>query len=176
MSIYPIIDMASMNLEDSGGGYKTEFVALKGEAGDVLPVFTSVDRCKAFVNDFFARDDPTQPSTFPMDVFLLAEMIEPWMEAGGLGFLLFDPMVVSPGKCGSAREPIPAAHFCRFISEIRPEIEQTARETEARFGAHVPESVAEKEALRWVMPRLERLADSAGAMVDEWWESRDARE
>jgi hypothetical protein len=98
------------------------------------------------------------------------------METGGLGFLLFNPTVISPGKCGSAREPIPAAHYCCFAREIRPGVRQAVREYEARFGLPSPGSAAEKEALRWVMPRLERLADSAGARVDEWWESRDARE
>ena len=64
MPIYPIIDMASMKPEDSGGGYKTEFVALKGEAGGVLPVFTSVDRCKAFVDDFLPKTIPPSPLRF----------------------------------------------------------------------------------------------------------------
>ncbi len=176
MPIYPIIDMASMVPEDSGEGYKTEFVALEIEAGTVLPVFTSANRCKAFVDDYFARDDITRPSTFPMDVFRLAETIEPWIKTGGLGFLLFDPTVVSPGKLRIAREPIPAAHYCRFASEIRPGIRQAVREYEARFGPAAPGSAAEKVAMERLRPRLERLADSAGARVDEWWENRDARE
>jgi hypothetical protein len=174
--LFPIIDMASMKPESSGGGYKTEFVGLEGEAGGVLPGFTSANRCKCFVDGYFARDGITQPSTFPMDVFRLAAMIEPWIETGGLGFLVFDPLALSPGKWSSPREPIPAAHYCRFVSEIGPGIDQTVRESEARFGTHVPGSVSEKEAMRRLMPRLERLADSAGVRVDEWWEGRDARE
>jgi hypothetical protein len=81
--LFPIIDWASVEPEDSGRGYKTEFVALEGEAGDILPVFTSANRCKAFVDDYFACDDITQPSTFPMDVFRLAEMMSHgWRRAG----------------------------------------------------------------------------------------------
>jgi hypothetical protein len=43
--LHPRSDLASMEPKDAGGGYKTEFVALGGEARVVLPVFTSVNRC-----------------------------------------------------------------------------------------------------------------------------------
>ena len=176
MSFYPIIDLASTEPEDFGGGYKTEFVTLESEDEAVLPMFTSVKRCKAFVDDYFARDDSIRPSTFPMDVFRLAEMIEPAIETGELGFLVFDPTAVSPGQWSIERDPILIAHYCRFASEIRPGIRQAVREAEARFGAAAPGSAAEKEAMEWLRPRIERLADTSGARVDEWWESRDVRE
>jgi hypothetical protein len=128
------------------------------------------------VDDYFARDDSSRPSKFPMDPFRLAEMVEPSIETDGLGFLLFDPKAVAPGDCRSARETIPVAHDCRFMSEISPRVDQAGQEYEARFGAAAPGSAADKEAMEWLRPRIERLANSAGMRVDEWWESRDIRE
>jgi hypothetical protein len=173
--LFPIIDLASMEPEDAGGGYKTEFMTLGGEDESILPVFTSMNRFWAFADDYLTGDDSIESSTFPIDPFRLAEIIEPWMEMGELGFLVFNPTAVSPGKFSSAREPIPAAHYCRFVGEIRPEIRRAARQAEAKFGPAIPGSAAEKKAMEWLGPRLEGLADSAGARVDEWWESRDAR-
>jgi hypothetical protein len=38
------------------------------------------------------------------------------------------------------------------------------------------ETAAEREAMEWLRPRIERLAESVVARVDEWWESHVARE
>lgn len=175
MPYYPIVDLASMEPEDSGGGYKTKFITLRGEAGAILPVFSSLNRFWAFADDYLTGDDSIEPSTFPIDPFRLAEKIEPSIEKGQQGFLVFNPTAVSPGLYSIEREPIPIAHYCRLVSEIRPGFRQAVREYEARFGVAAPGSAAEKEAMEWLRPRIERLADSAGARVNEWWQSRDAR-
>jgi hypothetical protein len=94
--------------------------------------------------------------------------------AGELGFLVFDPTAVSPEQWSIEREPIPITRYCRFVSEIRPGIRQAVRECEARFGTAAPGSAAGKEAMKWLRPRIERLAKSAGARVDEWWERHGA--
>jgi hypothetical protein len=174
VSYYPIGDLASMGPKDSGGGYETNLLTLGGEDEAFLPVFPSINRFWAFVHVYLAGDDSLEPSTFPMDPFELAEKIEPSIETGELGFLIFNPTTVSPGQWSIEREPIPIAHYCSFVSEIRPGIRQAVREAEARFGTAAPGSAAGKEAMEWLRPRIERLAESAGAQVDERWDRRDA--
>jgi len=165
-----------MEPEDSGGGYKAKFMTLGGEAGAIVPVFTSVNRFWAFADDYLTSDDSIQPSTFPIDPFRLAEKLEPLERAGELGFLVFNPTAVSPGQWSIEREPIPIAHYCSFVSEIRPGIRQAVREAEARFGAAALGSAAYKEAMEWLGPQIERLVDSAVAREDEWWGGHGARE
>ena len=176
MPYYPIVDLASMQPEDSGGGYKTKFIILGGENGFILPVFSSVNRFWAFADDYLTDDDSIEPSTFPIDPFRLADMSEPSIETGELGFLVFNPTAGPPGQYSIEREPIPIAHYCRLVSEIRPGFRQAVREAEARFGATPPGCAVDREAIEWLRPRIERLIDSAVPIVDEWWEGHGARE
>jgi hypothetical protein len=176
MPYYPIGDLASTAPKDSGGGYETDLLTLGGEDGFILPVFTSMNRFWAFVDVYLAGDDSIQPSTFPMDPFRLAEVMESLAEKGELSFLIFNTTALSPGVWSIESDPIPVAHYCRFMSEIRPGIRQAVRESEARFGPAAPGFAADQEAMEWLRPRIEALAESAGARVDEWWESHGARE
>jgi len=176
MPYYPLIDLASMEPEDSGGGYKTNLLTLGGEDGFILPVFSSMNRFWAFADDYLTGDESIEPSTFPIDPFRLAEMIEPWMEKGELRFLVVNPTAVSRGQWSIEREPIPIAHYCRLVSEIRPGFRQAVREAEARFGAGATGSAVHSEAKEWLKPRIERLIDSAVPIVDEWWRGHGARE
>ena len=104
MRYYPIVDLASMEPEDSGGGYKTKFTTLGGEVGAILPVFIAVNRFWAFAEDYLTGDDSIQPCTFPIDPFRLAEKIEPAIETGELGLLVFNPTAVSLGQWSIERE------------------------------------------------------------------------
>lgn len=176
MPYYPIGDLASTAPKDSGGGYEADLLTLGGEDGFILPVFTEVNRFWAFVDVYLAGDDSIRPSTFPMDPFELAEKIEPSIETGELGFLVFNPTAISPGQWKTERDPIPVAHYCRFMSDIRPEIQQAVRESMDRFGVATLGPAANPEAAEWLRHRIERLTESTVARVDEWWESRDARE
>lgn len=170
MPYYPIVDLATMEPRNPGGGCETELVTLRGEDEFVFPVFTSEARFWAFSDKYFAEDDPVRPSTFPMTPFRLAEMFGPLGDAGELGSMVFNPIAVSEGQWRSAKEPIPVAHFCRFITEIRPGIRRLNQESVARFGSAAPGSAAHEEAMDWLRPLIERLSESAGARVDEWWE------
>jgi hypothetical protein len=174
--LYPIGNLISTSPKDSGGGYETDLLTLGGEDGFILPVFTSINRFWAFVDVYLAGDDSIQPSTFPMDPFELAEKIERLEGAGELGFLVFNPTAVTSGQWSSVNDPIPVARYCRFMSEIRPGIQQAVRESVARFGSATPGSAAHKVAMEWLGPRIEWLAKSAGARVDEWWQRPGARE
>lgn len=129
MPYYPIVDMASIGPRSAGGGAGAELVTLRGDDEVVLPLFTSDTRFWAFVDRYFAEDDPLRLSTVSLDPLRLAEMIEPLGEAGALGSLIFNPIAVSQGQSRSAKEPIPVAHFCRFIAEIRPEIQRLNQES-----------------------------------------------
>jgi hypothetical protein len=103
MPYYPIGDLASTAPKDSGGGYETDLLTLGGEDGSILPVFTSMNRFWAFVDVYLAGDDSVQPSTFPMDPFRLAEVMESLAEKDELSFLIFNPTALSPG-CGALTE------------------------------------------------------------------------
>jgi hypothetical protein len=173
---YPIIDWATMGPQNPGGGSVAEFVTLRGEDPLVFPVFTSMARFWAFADKYFAEDDPVWPSTFPMTPFRLAEMIEALGEAGAPSSLVFNPTAVSEGQWRSAKEPIPGAHFCRFITEIRPEVRRLNQEAIARFGVAPPGSPAYEEAMDWLWPEIGRMSESAGARVDEWWDRHGSRE
>jgi hypothetical protein len=170
---YPIIDLTSMEPQDSEGGAEAEVLVLGGEDKVVLPVFTSLDRFWAFVDKHYAGDDSVRPSTFPMDPFRLAEMVGAMQLAGGLDALVFNPFVVSAEEWSSAIKPIPIAHYSRFIAEIRPGIEQLAQEAEARFG-HLPDSQSFNESIEWAKPRVHEVADNAGARMEEWQDSDDS--
>jgi hypothetical protein len=117
MPFYPIGNLASTAPKDSGRGYDTDLLMLGSEEGFILPVFTSVNRFWAFVDEYLAGDDSIQPSTFPMDWFWLAEVVESLAKDGDLGFLVFNPTAVSPGQWSVEGDPIPAAHYCRFVRE-----------------------------------------------------------
>jgi hypothetical protein len=173
---YTVIDLQSMEPREprGNGGARAEVLMLRGEDGDVFPVFTSLARFWAFVDEYFVGDDLVEPSTFPMDPFRLAEMIEQSGGTGGFCFLVFDPIAVSAGQWSSMKKPIPVAHYCRFISEIRPGIQQLTRECIARFGTPPPGSAAYEEAMEWYRPQIEGLADSVGARVNEWWDKHGA--
>ncbi len=176
MPYYLIVDLASMGPQGSGGGAEAELLTLEGEDGAILPVFTSEDRFWAFVDEYFAEDASFRPSTFPMDPFRLAEIIEPLVGASELGFLVFDPAAVSVGQWSSAEKATPVAHYCRFMSEIRPELIRLIGEGNARLGTAPPESSAYKEVMEWYRPKIERLAKSVGARVDEWWDEHGDQE
>jgi hypothetical protein len=158
MPYYPIVDLASMEPEDSGGGYKTNLLTLGGEAGTILPVFTSINRFWAFVDVYLAGDDSLEPSTFPIDPFRLAEKIEPSIETGELGFLVFNPTAVSPGQWSIERKPIPKAHYCRCAMKA-PEIrlyegDRSARSlSEPLLSALAPRRLAVSRPRTW---RLEK--------------------
>jgi hypothetical protein len=173
--LYTVLDLMSM---ESGQNGKTEaeLSTLRSEDGDHLPVFTSLALFSAFVDEYFDGNDSIEPAPFPIDPFELAQMVDPLAKNGEVDYLIFNPTAVSPGVWGTERDPIPVAHYCRFMSEIRPGLRRAVRQFEARFGPATPGSAAEKEAMGWLMPRIERLAESVGTRVDEWWESRDARE
>ncbi len=170
MPYFPIVDLASIGPQNPIGGVKAEILTLGGEDEAILPVFTSVGLFWAFVDEYFAEDDLLRPSTFPMDPFRLAEMLEPSGGTRGLSFLVFNPIAVSAGQWRSMKKPIPVEHFCHFMSKIRPGIQQVVRESEARFGPAPPGSAAYKEAMQWSIPQVERLSDNIGAQVDEWWD------
>ena len=159
MPFYAVLDHLSMELQESGKT-QADLLILRSEDGDHLPVFTSMALFCEFVDDYFDGDDSMEPSPFPMDPFYLAEVMASLAEKDELGFLIFNPTAL--------------AHFCRFTREIRPEIQQAVRESEARFGTAAPGSAAGKEAMKRLRPRIERLADSAGARVDEWSERHGA--
>jgi hypothetical protein len=108
---YPIIDLASRRPQASNEGVVAEMLTLGDEDEDVLPVLTSLARFWAFVDEYFAADDLLQPSTFPMDPFRLAEMIEPLGETSELSLLVLDPIAVSAGQWRSVNQPRPVAHY-----------------------------------------------------------------
>jgi hypothetical protein len=173
---YMPIDLQSMEPQESRGDgkAKAEVLTLRGEDEALLPVFSSLPRFWAFVDEYFAQDDLVQPSTFPMDPFRLAEMIEQSGETREFDFLVFNPIAVSAGQWRSVKKPIPVAHYCRFMSELRPGAQQLAREFIARFGTPPPGSAAYEEAIEWYRPQIEGLSDSVAARVDEWWDRHDA--
>lgn len=173
MPFYAVLDHLSMEPQESGKT-QADLLILRSEDGDHLPVFTSMALFCEFVDDYFDGDDSMEPSPFLMDPFYLAEVMESLAENDELGFLIFNPTALSPGVWSIERDPIPVAHFCRFTREIRPGIQHAVRESEARFGTAAPGSAAGKEAMKRLRPRIERLADSVGARVDEWWERHGA--
>jgi hypothetical protein len=167
---FAIVDLNSIGPQDSRGNASAEVLTLRGENGEVLPVFTSLNRFWDFVDKWYAADDPVHPTTFPMDPFRLAEMIEPPNEEG-VEALVFDPVLVSDGNWRSAAKPIPVADYCRFIKEIRPGINKLAKEAAAKFG-HLPDPKAKKDAIDWIKSQAEEVGDNAGARIAEW-EVRD---
>ena len=171
MPYFVIVDLNSIGPQDSEGNASAEVLALRDKNGEVLPVFTSLNRFWAFVDKWYAGDDSVHPTTFPMDPFELAEMVGPMGESGLFDTLLFNPVAVSARKWKYKTKPIPLTHYCRFISEIRPGIEKVVQDGEVKFGdLSAPET--HLKVLRWSMPRLEELARNAGARVEEW-EVRD---
>jgi hypothetical protein len=166
---YAVLDHLSMEPQESGKT-QADLLILRSEDGDHLPMFTSMALFCEFVDDYFDGDDSIEPSPFPMDPFYLAEVMASLAENDELGFLIFNPTAHSAGVWSIERDPIPVAHYCRFASEIRPGIQQAVREYVARFGTATPGSAADKEAMEWLRPRIERLTESAGTGVDEWWE------
>lgn len=176
MPYYLPVNLRSMEPRESKGSGKAtgELIMLGGEGEAVLPVFTSLARFWAFVDEYFAGDDSVRPSPFRMDPFKLAEVAEQVGAPGGFGFLVFNPTAVSAGQWNCVKKPIPVAHYCRFMSEIRPGIQEVVRESIARFGTAPPGFAADKEAMEWCRPRIEELSENAGARVDEWWDRHDA--
>lgn len=168
MTYYPIIDLASIGPPNSDGGGEAAVLTLEAEDEVVLPVFTSLDRLWAFVDHYYTGEDSVQPSTFPIDPFRLAEMIGSLGQASRLGSLVFNPLVVSNGRWKRVGKLIPVAHYCRFISEIRPGVEELTQESKAKFGTPPLGSEAWEKIMKRSIPQLERLADSAGARVEEW--------
>jgi hypothetical protein len=119
------------------------------------------------VDKWYAGDDSVHPTTFPIDPFRLAEIIKAPGEAGQIDAVVFNPFVVSSGEWRSAVEPIPVSNYCRFMAEIRPETERLAKETETKFG-HLSDPKTRKEAMEWVTPLAEDIADNARARIAEW--------
>ena len=166
MPYYPIMDLSSMKKREGGGG-ELDLLLLRREDGPILPVFTSLNRFWAFVDKYYARDDSVRPTTVPMDPFKLAGMVRSIGGETVLKALVFDPIALTGGKWRSAVKPAPISTYLRFMSEIRPEVEKLAKETEEKFG-HLPDPVAFDDSLRWSKPLLDEVADNAGARVEEW--------
>jgi hypothetical protein len=164
---YPIINLASIEPQDSEGGAKAQLLYLRSEDEFILPVFTSLDRFWAFVDKYYAEDDSVQPSTFPVTPFRLAEMIGLMSQGGEQHTLIFNPVVVSAKEWRSTVKPIPAAEYCRFMTEISPDLEKLNREAEAKF-CHLPDSEARKKSLEWVGTHIQEVVDNARARIEEW--------
>ena len=167
MPYYPIINLASIEPQATEGGAEAEVLVLGREDKVFLPVFTSLDRFWAFVDEHYAGDDSVRPSSIPMDPFRLAEMVGAMDQAGGLDALVFNPVVVSAEELRSEADPIPVAEYCRFIAEIRPDLEKLAQEAEAEFG-HLPDSESFKKSLEWMEPDIQEVVDNARARIEEW--------
>jgi hypothetical protein len=164
---YPIINLASIEPHATEGGATAEMVTLGSEDEVILPVFTSLDRFWAFVDTYYAGDESVQPSTFPVTPFTLAEMVGPTSQGVEIDALIFNPVMVPAGELRSEADPIPVAEYCRFIVEIRPDLEKLAQEAEAEFG-HLPDSESFKKSLEWMEPDIQEVVDNARARIEEW--------
>jgi SseB protein N-terminal domain len=164
---YPIVNLASIEPQDSDGGAKAQLLTLRSEDGVIFPVFTSLDRFWAFVDKYYAGDDSAQPSTFPLTPFRLAEMVGPTSQGVEIDALIFNPVVVSAGEWRSTVKSIPVAEYCRFMAEIRPDLEKLTQEAEAEF-CHLPDSESFKKSLEWAEPYIQEAVDNARARIEEW--------
>jgi SseB protein N-terminal domain len=161
VSFYIVTDLSSFGPADSEGNSMAEIHTLQHEGRTILPVFTFEASFWAYTEARYAGDDAVRPAPVPMDPFRLVEMITQLERLGGLDALVFNPSLNGVG------ELVPVAEYCGFIENLRPRLEDAAREARERFGDPPPGSEAFKERLDLMMMRSIEAADDIAGLNKE---------
>ena len=163
MAWYVIFDALSIANLPSGGG-KVGLQRLRdGKGTAVVPLFTSEERYRNFIEGCEFDGTSMKPFPMPFDIFKLGELLRPLGQAEERHLVAVDPFIVgddweSLGRLCSVEE------LCLFLEKFHPVARKLAGEGLAEFG-NAPEEA--ERIMRWMQPQLDEKVGDVQAIVRE---------
>ncbi len=163
MAWYVMLDALSIEDLPNGGGKVGIQMLRDGKGTAVVPLFTSEERYKYFIEECEFDGTSMKPFSMPLDIFKLGELLRPLAELEEKHLVAVDPFVVgedweSVGRLWSVEE------FCLFLEEFHPVARELAEENLSEF-MDAPEELG--RIMTRMQPRLYEKAGDVLAVVRE---------
>ncbi len=145
MAWYVICDALSIEELPSGDSNVGLHVLEDGMGTSVVPLFTSKERSRDFIEKWQFDGTSMKPFPMPLDIFVLGELLRQASEAEERHLVTVDPFVMGDDWKTLARL-CSVEEFCLFLEKLHPVAKGLAAEGLAEFG-DAPEQVEKNHGL-----------------------------
>ena len=175
MSPYVIVDTSNDGDPESRPNTAAKVIIYDG---DVVPVFSSRELTLEFIRTHHSAEESTRLMQFEVDPIRLAVLVD-GPEHEHL-YLIFDPVDASPGRWTSARKPMSAQAYRRYMRELVRGVKKLFAEGREKLGEQIPDPEERERILAvWGVLQADSLAANARACaeehhsVDDLWSRED---